>query len=238
MELDSEKTKESINAIRKTIAKKAESKDQFDRIHAIWYCISSSSHRYQGAELDFIKNLYSIGVPFIIVLTQCTAEPGEIDAFEGQIRELNTSMGMNDIEVVQVCAQDFKTLLGTIKAFGLDVLVDTTLKRLPDFIKGGFVAAQRVSKAQKRALCEDIIFDYVDAAQRGFWDKVPIINVFTTDSKISKMFVKIGKLYNTTIPEELVQKIIVELGGIDIENGFWGLLSPINKICSKNGCLV
>lgn len=229
LELDSEKTKESINAIRKTIAKKAESKDQFDRIHAIWYCISSSSHRYQGAELDFIKNLYSIGVPFIIVLTQCTAEPGEIDAFEGQIRELNTSMGMNDIEVVQVCAQDFKTLLGTIKAFGLDVLVDTTLKRLPDFIKGGFVAAQRVSKAQKRALCEDIIFDYVDAAQRGFWDKVPIINVFTTDSKISKMFVKIGKLYNTTIPEELVQKIIVELGGIDIENGFWGLLSPINK---------
>lgn len=229
LELDSEKTKKSINAIRKTIAKKAESKDQFDRIHAIWYCINSSSHRYQGAELDFIKNLYSIGVPFIIVLTQCTAEPDEINAFEEQIREINTSMGMSDIEVVQVCAQDFKMRGVTIEAFGLDVLVDTTLKRLPDFIKGGFVAAQRVSKAQKRALCEDIIFDYIDAAQRGFWDKVPIINVFTTDSKISKMFVKIGKLYNTTIPEELVQKIIVELGGIDIKNGFWGLLSPINK---------
>lgn len=229
LELDSEKTKKSINAIRKTIARKAESKDQFDRIHAIWYCINSSSHRYQGAELDFIKNLYSIGVPFIIVLTQCTAEPDEINAFEEQIREINTSMGMSDIEVVQVCAQDFKMRGVTIEAFGLDVLVDTTLKRLPDFIKGGFVAAQRVSKAQKRALCEDIIFDYIDAAQRGFWDKVPIINVFTTDSKISKMFVKIGKLYNTTIPEELVQKIIVELGGIDIKNGFWGLLSPINK---------
>lgn len=229
LELDSEKTKKSINAIRKTIAKKAESKDQFDRIHAIWYCINSSSHRYQGAELDFIKNLYSIGVPFIIVLTQCTAEPDEINAFEEQIREINTSMGMSDIGVVQVCAQDFKMRGVTIEAFGLDVLVDTTLKRLPDFIKGGFVAAQRVSKAQKRALCEDIIFDYIDAAQRGFWDKVPIINVFTTDSKISKMFVKIGKLYNTTIPEELVQKIIVELGGIDIKNGFWGLLSPINK---------
>ena len=69
LELDSEKTKESINAIRETIAQKAESKDQFDRVHAIWYCINSGSSRYQGAELDFIKNLHSIGVPFIIVLT-------------------------------------------------------------------------------------------------------------------------------------------------------------------------
>ena len=229
LELDSEKTKESINAIRETIAQKAESKDQFDRVHAIWYCINSGSSRYQGAELDFIKNLHSIGVPFIIVLTQCIGDPDEINAFEKQIRDLNTSMGMNDIEIVQVCAQDFKLRGFTIEAFGLDVLVDTTLKRLPDFIKGGFAAAQRVSKAQKRALCEDIIFDYVDVAQKGFWDKVPVINVFTTDKKISKMFVKIGKLYNTTIPEESIQNIIKELGGIDIENGFWGLLSPISK---------
>lgn len=233
LELDSAKTKESINAIKQTIAEKAESKDQFDRVHAIWYCINSGSSRYQGAELDFIKSLHSIGVPFIIVLTQCIGDPDEINAFEKQIQELNASMGMKDVDIVQVCAQDFKLRGITIEAFGLSDLVDTTLKRLPDFIKGGFVAAQKVSKDQKRILCEDIIFDYIDAAQKGFWDKVPVVNIFTTDNKISKMFAKIGKIYNTTIPEEAIQSTIRNLGSIDLENGFWGLLIPVNKKYDK-----
>lgn len=229
LELDSAKTKESINSIRQTIAEKADSQDQFDRVHAIWYCINSGSSRYQGAELEFIKNLHSIGVPFIIVLTQCIGDPDEINQFENQIRELNASMGMSDIDIVQVCAMPFKLRGFTIDAFGLDELVDKTMERLPDFIKSGFIAAQKVSKVQKRALCEDVIFEYVDVAQKGFWDKVPIINVFTTDSKISKMFVRIGKFYNTVLPEDAIERIIKELGSIDLENGFFGLLSPLNK---------
>lgn len=229
LELDSQKTKKSINAIKQTIAEKADSKDQFDRIHAIWYCINSGSSRYQGAELDFIKSLHSIGVPFIIVLTQCIGAPEEIDSFEKQIREINDSMGMDDVDIVQVCAQDFKLRGFTIETFGLDSLVNITLERLPEFIKGGFVAAQRVCKGQKRALCEDVIFEYVDVAQKGFWDKVPLVNVFTTDSKISKMFVRIGKFYNTMLPEKEIQTTIQKLGGIDFENGFWGLISPASK---------
>lgn len=229
LELDSAKTKESINSIRQTIAEKADSQDQFDRVHAIWYCINSGSSRYQGAELEFIKNLHSIGVPFIIVLTQCIGDPDEINQFENQIRELNASMGVSDIDIVQVCAMPFKLRGFTIDAFGLDELVDKTMERLPDFIKSGFIAAQKVSKVQKRALCEDVIFEYVDVAQKGFWDKVPIINVFTTDSKISKMFVRIGKFYNTVLPEDAIERIIKELGSIDLENGFFGLLSPLNK---------
>ena len=233
LELDSEKTKDSINSIKQTIADKADSPDQFDRIHAIWYCVNFGSSRYQGAELEFVKSLHSIGVPFIIVITQCIGDPEETDQFEDLIRSLNISKGMNDIDIVQVCAKPFKLRGFTIDAFGLDSLVDKTLDKLPDFIKGGFIAAQKVSKAQKRALCEDVIFEYVDVAQRGFWDKIPIINVFTTDSKISKMFVRIGKLYNTVLPEESIKSIITELGSIDLENGFWGLLSPINKKYNK-----
>ena len=143
-ELDSAKTKESINAIRairQTIADKADSQDQFDRVHAIWYCINSCSNRYQGAELEFIKNLHSIGVPFLIVLTQCIGNPDDVDQFEKQIRDINNSMGMTDIDIVQVCAMPFNLRGFTIDAFGLDTLVDKTLEKLPDFIKGGFVAA-------------------------------------------------------------------------------------------------
>lgn len=234
LELDSQKTKESISDIKKTIANKSSSDDKYDRMHAIWYCIASDGNRYEGAELEFIKELHSIGVPFIIVLTKCFGAKSKITEFENVIKESNESMGMGDIEIVRVLAQDFlfeidEDTIIPKKAFGLEDLVNVTLEKLPNFIKSGFVAAQRVSQVEKRNMCEDVIFEYVDAAQKGFWDKVPIINIFTTDSTIKKMFKRIGKLYNTDIPDEAIKRLNDELGGIDIENGFWGLISPVSK---------
>lgn len=70
-----------------------------------------------------------------------------MNGFETKIREINQDNNMGDIEIVQVCAKDFKMRGFTVEAFGLQNLVDTTLRKLPDFIKGGFVAAQKVSKA-------------------------------------------------------------------------------------------
>lgn len=228
LELDSEKTKESIRAIRDTIAKKSASDDHFDRIHAIWYCINSGSNRYQGAELDFIKNLHSIGVPFIIVLTQCIGDDDEINAFESKIKSINVSMGMGDIEIVQVLAMDKKTKKYTIEAFGLDVLVDTTIKKMPDFIKGGFIAAQKVSKAQKRVQCEEIIYSYVRAAKEGFWDKVPLVNIISANNRILNMLKKIGDMYNAQVSPESIKKIIAT-SGIDFSNAYNGLINPFYK---------
>lgn len=227
LELDSAKTQESINSIRQTIADKSNSQDQFDRIHAIWYCINSGSNRYQSAELGFIKDLHSIGVPFIIVLTQCIGDTDEVNRFEAQIRAINDEAGMKDIEIVQVCAKDYKMRGFTIEAFGLDKLVEVTLKKLPDFIKGGFIAAQKVSETQKRILCEDIIYKYVQAAKEGFWDKVPLINVFSANRRIMNMFKKIGSVYNTVLTEESVDEIRSQCN-ISFENQFWGLISPVD----------
>lgn len=47
LELDSEKTRKSIKAIKEIIASKAGVEDKYDRVHVIWYCINSGSNRYQ-----------------------------------------------------------------------------------------------------------------------------------------------------------------------------------------------
>lgn len=228
LELDAEKTMKSIKDIKDKIAQKSESKDQFDRIHAIWYCVNSGSNRYQGAELDFIKSLHSIGVPFIIVMTQCIGDEEEVNAFEQEIRRINSNMGLKDVDVVQVCAQDFKMRgVPPITAFGLDELVDLTTKKLPAFIKSGFIASQKVSKIQKRELCEDIIIEGIKSAKEGFWDKVPLANIITANKRIMNIFRKIGLVYNTQIPEEGIQRIAKE-GSLDFNNIFFGLISPID----------
>lgn len=225
LELDAEKTMDSIRAIRKTIADKAASGDQFDRIHAIWYCIHSASNRYQGPELEFVKNLHSLGVPFIIVLTQCIGVPEEIDQFEDHIRTTNAALSMDDIDIVQVCAQDYRLRGFTLEAFGLDVLVETTLKRLPEFIKSGFIAAQQVSKIEKRTECEKIMYQYVLKAKQGFWDKVPLANIASANNHIASMFGKMSRIYNTMIPYRTLQKVI-DKSNIDFQNIFHGLINP------------
>ncbi len=233
LELNSENTRRSIEEIKRTIAEKATTDDQFDRVHAIWYCINSGSNRYQGAELEFIKELHSTQLPFIIVLTQCCTPLKTRNEFEEKIREINKQEGMSDISIIQVLAQDYEFELDDgihIKqAFGLDVLVDETLRRLPDFIRSSFVAAQRVSKKQKREECEIIIFEFAKAAQEGFWDKVPLINVFKTDRRINEMFRKIGIIYNTVLSEESINRIFHE-SGVDFSNNFWGLVSPFDIV--------
>lgn len=228
LELDAKRTEDSIDKIRQTIAKKASSSDQFDRIHAIWYCINSGSSRYQEAELDFIKKLHKINVPFIIVMTQCIADEDTCNQLETEIRKINRGNEMDDIEVVQVLAQDYKTRGICIPAFGLDDLVNLTTEKMPEFVKNGFLAAQRVDVVQKRMQCEAIIIQYVKAAKEGFWDKVPIINMFTTNDAIIRMFEKIGKMYNAVLSADRIKQVAKEskLLGFDFVEYFKGLLNP------------
>ena len=234
LELDSEKTKGSIKSIKETIASKAGADNQYDRVHAIWYCINSGSNRYQGTELEFIKVLHSIGVPFIIVLTQCSGDEDKVNEFENEIKKINASIGMNDIKIVQVLALPvkYRGMSTPIPAFGLDELVNVTLQLLPAFIKSGFIAAQRVSRSEKRKECEKIIYSYVLAAQKGFWNRVPLINVFVTDTKIMKMFRKLSEVYNTVLSQESIEEIMKN-NKVDFRNNFFGLISPIDMGYSK-----
>ena len=228
-ELDSKKAKESIDNIKKIIVDKSYLSDKFDKIHAIWYCINSGSNRYQNAELNFVKKLYESKVPFIIVLTRCTGSEADVNEFEKKIRELNSSNGMGDIEIVQVLAlpEKFRGMPEPIPAFGLEKLVDITLKKLPEFIKSGFVASQRISRDKKREECENIIYDCVFGAQKGFWNKIPLANFFIIDQDIKKMFRKIGQMYNIKLLSESIDKI-TEKSNMDFKNYFCGIISPID----------
>lgn len=231
--MDAEKTKKSIKDIKDTIASKTSSNNKYDRIHAIWYCINSGSNRYQGAELEFIKELHAIGVPFIIVLTQCSGDEKTVNKFESEIKKINVSMGLEDIRIVQVLAESvkFRGVDIEIPSFGLDRLVNVTLELLPGFIKRSFIAAQRIDKIQKRGECEDIIYDYVKAFEKGFWGKVPFVNVILTDRKIIEMIKLISMVYNTYLPEGYIEEI--QKSTVTFYNNFFGLISPIYGGYSK-----
>lgn len=249
LELNSEKTRRAIDEIKRTIASKSETKDTLDQIHAIWYCVNANSNRYEGEELKFIKELYSIGVPFTIVLTQCYGSKKKIAEFEKIINDINYEMGLKNITIIKVLAQEFEIEIEdqeipTIKKppFGLDDLVNHTIDQLPIYVKSGFIAAQKVSESLKHIECERLIWTYVDRIRNNYWsksqiinwDNVPLINIITTDAHIKELFKDISKIYNTEIPENGLDNIMKELGGLSPENALQGLLNPVSKKFNAN----
>lgn len=198
------KTITSIKRIKETI-KEQSAKDNTEHIHAIWYCINQGSGRYQQTEADFVKELHSVGVPFIIVITQCT-DPD--DEFAKSVDKLNRQNGITDIPVIEVLAQDKKYRNGSIDpAFGLENLVNKTLEMLPVFIKSSFIAGQIINTVLKREECEKIIMKYERFAESGFWDKIPVFNIVSTDQKFKKMLQDIFRTYNHIISEDGCKKI-------------------------------
>lgn len=216
------KTKASIEKIKQTIEQQA-SKGDPDRIHAIWYCINQGGSRYQPAEADFVKELYSMGVPFIIIITQCIDDD---DEFVKEIEKLNHKNGIMDIPVIEVLAQDRKLKSGCIPAFGLDKLVDVTLEMLPDFIKRSFIAGQKIKVVLKRGECESIITKYEKLAEEGFWDKVPLINMGVANSRFKKMVKEIFEIYNQIISEKDCDNIIVTVNGLLKKDQFNWFFTP------------
>lgn len=236
-ELDKEKNEQSIANIRTVIADKKENGDKYDLMHAIWYCIQMTSDRAEKAEFDFIRQLHSLEVPFIIVITKCYATTDEeIEDFRQYILSECKGQGMHDIEVIPILAQDKNIQIGkqviVQEAFGTNELQEYTLERLPNFIKKSFISAQKVNASRKRLLCEDEINKLIGVSRNGVIDKIAIVNMISSDNKLRKLYRSLAQIYNTNIKEDALNALMKEMGGLGIDAAFWGLLFPA-KIDTK-----
>lgn len=213
MSEDGKRTAETLNNIRQIIASKSGTQDAFDRIHAIWYCVNSAGHRMQIPEAEFIASLSQLGVPFIIVMTQCFSED-EDNEFKKAIRNILSEHNAGNIPIVQVLALEkvFKHPLTkepiVLPAKGLDELVQLTLSNLPSYLRNSFIAAQRVSKDEKHKAARDEIVKFAKEANNGLWKRFPIVRVVTANKHIKSLLVIISRVYNATIiDKDAIDKI-------------------------------
>jgi len=237
LELRPEVTDTTIENVREIIRKKNENKeDKFDRIHAIWYCIQATGHRFQSEEVKFISELKGLGVPFIIVLTKCISKKKDAE-FEQAVKDILQKKKL-DIPILQVLAVDWEVELDDevriIRAKGLSELVNLTADKLPDFICESFVAAQQVDKVIKRQIAEKVIVKYTREAKKGILNKIPIASLFATNSSAKKMFNEIAELYNTQLEEHDIDKIYESTSDKFAKINQLKMIMPINvKIFGK-----
>lgn len=142
---DGKRTAGTLNTIKQIASDKAD---------FVWYCINSSYHKITWAEVDFITELAKLGVPFIIVMTQCIT-PKRNKEFMQAIKELLEEQGVSDAPFVQVLAKEYEiynSVTGEVFVIppkGLDELVTLTKDNLPHNLKTSFSNALKISNNPK-----------------------------------------------------------------------------------------
>lgn len=120
LEIDNAITRQTLNEIKSHIEKTKQKVSDSD-IYLVWFCVSNRSSRFEPYELDLIRKLsFEYEIPFVIVLTQCFEdEKGEL--------EIKISESLPQVAQKRILAKDYSTRAGTIKAYGIADLLNTSI---------------------------------------------------------------------------------------------------------------
>ena len=131
---------------------------------SIWYCVSTPSHRFEEAEVEFIKKFLDEAnefcVPVIIVLTQSYSKK-DAKALMSEIEKEN----LNVVQIVPVLAQDVDIDEDyIIKGYGLDTLIDIVNNVIPEALRNTLAAVQKANLKMKLRKANAIVATAAAAA--------------------------------------------------------------------------
>lgn len=139
------------------IDKGIRSGDVSNAIHCIWYCISTPSHRFEQAEIDFLKQFLGktsrYDVPVIIVLTQSYSK-NDAKSLLKEIEKENLAVA----GIVPVLAEDYEIDEEYVaKAYGLDRLSEIMNSVIPEAVQKTFVSMQKVNLELKKVRAQAVV---------------------------------------------------------------------------------
>lgn len=209
MELDGEHSAESLlNEVTKLIQDKMKSNDIEQAIHCILYCINTTSSRFEESESDFLQKLTvstsQCNTPVILVLTQSFSKK-KAEEMLNEIRKMTLPVR----RVVPVLAQDYEISedFPTIKAFGLDKLVEAMSDVLPEAVRDTFVAMQIVNLDAKHASAQKTVTAAALAAAATGAAPIPFSDAALLVPAQVAMLVRITAIYRIPIQKAALTTI-------------------------------
>lgn len=164
LELGGENAIDELLKESKEVLAKGAMRGISESIHCIWYCVSTPSHRFEEAEVEFIKKFLDEAnefcVPVIIVLTQSYSKK-DAKALMSEIEKEN----LNVVQIVPVLAQDVDIDEDyVIKAYGLDTLIDIVNNVIPEALRNTLAAVQKANLKMKLRKANAIVATAAAAA--------------------------------------------------------------------------
>lgn len=144
-----------LDGLRKVIAQNAQQPAE-QRIHAAWYLVRWSDRRFEQAQVTFVRELSSLGLPVIIVMTQVPTRDGQIHPEAVQLADYIDSLGM-PVAGATVLTNALADPFSGAPVFGMQDLLDATYLVVPEVAERALTAAQKIDLGRKKKAVEAIV---------------------------------------------------------------------------------
>jgi predicted GTPase len=197
------------------------SKPLLDQIHLAWYCVRAGDRRFEDAEAAFVRELRSLGLPVILVLTQVTvrAGVGHPDAVElaRKIEALDLPIWDNRVFMTMAVRDDF----AGSDAHGLEDLLDATFQAAPDGVEEAIAAAQQIDLAAKRASSRKAIQKAVAAAGAAGAAPIPFADAVVLVPIQMGMMAAVARIYGLTVDKAATATLAATVGATASVAAWW-----------------
>lgn len=170
---------------------KSDSKRTIDKqnVDIMWYVINGAGNRIEEDEINFINSI-SDTIPVIIVISQ-TVGTNAIRLAE-EIKKMN----LKSVAILNILARDFYLLENNvIKAFGIDLLLENTIKELSIKKQETFISAQEYNIDLKVKLARRWSKTYIGATFGVGFAPIPYSDAPILVPLQVTMFLHIAKIF-------------------------------------------
>ena len=214
-ELNEEKRNQAIKQIRDEYQKAQKLNDPDKYIHAMWYCISAPSDRFELEEEDYINNIAK-DIPVILVITKSLRKKHAerlIKAIEDSYPNLNVKVKIPVLaqdEDPDDCDEGEKPK----KAFGVDTLVEETAKLLPEAAQKAWCSAQKASIELKVKRAQALIVATAAASFGEGYIPLPFSDALALIPTELGMLAGITAIFGINVSENILKTFISSIGGV------------------------
>ena len=192
----------------KLIKEGLESNDIGKAIHCIWYCVSSSSHRFEDTEIEFIskflKETTQYEIPVIVVLTQSFSKKDSED-----LKKVIEKENLNVAGIVPVLAEDYVISDEyTAKAFGLDRLVELVNEVIPEAVQNTLVAVQKANLKMKANKSHIVVATAAAGAAATCFIPIPFSDAVMLVPEQIAMIAKITTIYGLPVDKATISGVV------------------------------
>ena len=203
-----EKTK---NEVKDFVEKCRQSENPNDHIHVAWVCITESASRVEKGEEELIDILTKCHIPVIVVITKANFKES---AFKQEVENI-TAGKAEKVIAIRAEAISVETEEGEMKLnpFGLENLVNESLKLIPESQRYAFIAAQKVSIEKKKDQVNNIIHMSATATAGASASPIPFSDAALIIPMQIAMIIKITHTYGIPLQEGAISSLAASVVG-------------------------
>lgn len=175
-------------------------------IHVAWYCVNSQTGRLEKGQRRIIEDVAALGIPVVLVLTKVSVREGVVDPAAVELADAIEAMKLPIVTSRPIATAAVVDKFNKVDQYGLDTLLDTTYRVVPEAQKIALAAAQRIDLSIKARYARSWIAGAVAFAGGVGASPIPLADAALLVPAQAAMMAKIASIYG--IPKAKAAKLV------------------------------